>query len=125
MKWSKNCILVAGTAANQIPEFKITDTKLYIPVVTLSTQDNIKLLQQLESGFKRTINWKKCLPKTTDQAWNRYLDFLIDPSFQGVNRCFALSYKDDDGRESHNQYYLPTVEIKDYNALIHGRNFFD
>ena len=68
LKWSKNCILVAGTVANQIPEFKITDTKLYIPVVTLSTQDNIKLLQQLESGFKRTINWNKCLPKTTNQA---------------------------------------------------------
>ena len=52
--------------------------KLYGPVVTLSTQDNIKLLQQLESGFKRTINQNKYLPKTT----NIYLDFLIDPNFQ-------------------------------------------
>ena len=56
---------------------------------------------------------------------NRYLDFLIDPSFQGVNRLFVLSFKDDDGRESHKQYYLPTVEIKDYNVMIDGRNFFD
>ena len=56
---------------------------------------------------------------------NRYLDFLIDPSFQGVNRRFVLSFKDDDGRESHKQYYLPTVEIKDYNVMIDGRNFFD
>ena len=55
-KWSKNCILVAGTAANQNPEFKITDTKVYVPVVILSTQDKIKLLKQLESCFKRTIN---------------------------------------------------------------------
>ena len=55
LKWSKDCILVASTAANQNPEFKITGTKLYVPVVTLSTQDNIKLLKQLESGFKRTI----------------------------------------------------------------------
>ena len=63
LKWSKDCILVASTAANQNPEFKITDTKLYVPVVTLSTQDNIKLLKQLESGFKTAINWNKYLPK--------------------------------------------------------------
>ena len=56
LKWSKDCILVAGTAANENPEFEILDTKLYVPVVTLSTQDDIKLLKQLESGFKRTIN---------------------------------------------------------------------
>ena len=56
-------ILVAGTAANQNPKFKITDTKLYVPVITLSTQDNVKLLKQLESGFKGTINWNKCLHK--------------------------------------------------------------
>ena len=55
MKLLKNCILVAGTAANQNPEFKITDTKLFVPVVTLSTQDNINLLKQLESGFKKQL----------------------------------------------------------------------
>ena len=90
LKWSKNCILIGDTAANQNPEFKITDTKLCVPVETSSSQDNIKLLKQLESGFKRTINWNKYLPKATNQAPNRYLDFLIDPSFQGVNRLFVL-----------------------------------
>ena len=80
--WPKNCILIASTAANQNPTFQINDTKLYVPVVTLSTQENIKLFKQLESGFKRTINWNKYLTKTTNQAPNRYLDFLIDPSFQ-------------------------------------------
>ena len=55
MKWSKDCILVAGTAANENPEFEILDTKLYVPVVTLSTQDDIKLLKQLESGFKEQL----------------------------------------------------------------------
>ena len=65
LKWSKNCILVA---ANQNPEFKRIDTKLYVPVVTLSTQENLKLLKKLESSFKRTINWNKYLPKTTNQA---------------------------------------------------------
>ena len=56
---------------------------------------------------------------------NRYLDFLIDLGFQGVNRLFVLSFKDDNGRESHKQYYLRTVEIKDYNVIIDRRNFFD
>ena len=71
----------------------------FVSVLTLSTQENIKLLKQLESGFKRTINWNKYLPKTTNQALKRYLDFLIDPSFQGVNRIFVLSFKQDDSRE--------------------------
>ena len=59
LEWSINCILVAGTVTNQNPESKITDTKLYVPVLTLSTQENIKLLKQLESGFKITVNWNK------------------------------------------------------------------
>ena len=82
LKWSKNCILVAGAAANQNPRFQITDTKLNVPVVTLSIQENIKLLKQLESGFKRTIDWNKYLPKTTNQARKRYLDFLIVQVFK-------------------------------------------
>ena len=56
---------------------------------------------------------------------NRYLDFLINPSFRGVNRLFVLSFKDEDDRESDKKYYLPTVEIKDYNVMIDGRKFFD
>ena len=118
LKWSDKCILVAGTAANQKPEFKITDTKLYVPVVTLSTQDNVKLLKQLESGFKRTIIWNKYHSKTANQAQNRHLDFLNDPSFQKVNRLFVLSFKDENGPESYKQYHLPTVKIKDYNVML-------
>ena len=126
MEWSKNCILVAVTVANQNPSLQINDTKLYVPVVTLSNQENIKLLKKLESGFKRTISWNKYLAKTTNQERNRYLVCLIDPSFEEVNRLFVLPFEDcDDGRESHKQYYLPTVEIKDYNVMIDGRNFFD
>ena len=121
MKWSKNCILVAGNTTNQNPELRITDTKLYVPVITLSTLDNIKLLKQLQFGFKRTINWNKYLPNAT----NRYLDFLIDSSFQAVNTLSVLSFKDDDGWESHKKYYLPTVEIKYYNVRIDGSNFLD
>ena len=101
LKWSRNCIIVAGTANNRSPTFQINGTKLYVPVVTLSTQENIKLVKQVESGFKRTIFWNMYLAKTTNQARNRYFDYLIDPSFLGVNRLFILSLKDDDGRESH------------------------
>ena len=106
--------------------FKITDTKLYVPVVTLSNQDNVKLLKHLESGFKRTTNWNKYQSKKSKcRAQNRYLDFLIDPSFQAVNRLFLLSFKDENGRERDKQYFLPTAEIKDYNVMIDERNFFD
>ena len=57
LKWSESCTLLAGTAANQNPRFQIKDTKLYVPILTLSTQENIKLLKKLESGLKKTINW--------------------------------------------------------------------
>ena len=76
----------------QATVFAITDTKLCFPVVTLLTQDNAKLLQQLKSSFKRTINWNKYQSKLKIQSQNRYLGYLIDPGFQGVNRLFVLSF---------------------------------
>ena len=91
----------------------------------MSTRDNVKLLKQLESVFKITINRNKYLSKATNQVRNRYLYFLIHASFQGVNRLFVLSFKDENGQESYKQYYLLTVEIKYYNFMIDGRNFFD
>ena len=98
---SKNCFLVACTAAIQEPTFNITDAKRYVPIVTLLTQDNIKLLKQLESGFKWTINWNKYQSKRTEQVQNRYLDFLINQSFQEVNRHFVLSFENRRVRESY------------------------
>ena len=83
-------MLIAGTVENPDPKFTITDIKLHVPVVTFSTQDNTKLLRLLESGFKRTINWNKYQSKVTQQILNRNLDFLIDPSFQGVDRRFVF-----------------------------------
>ena len=59
LTWPAECILVDRIVSNQIPTFAITDTELYVPVVTLSAQDNAKLLQQLKTDLKRTINWKK------------------------------------------------------------------
>ena len=106
-------------------KLKITDTKLYVPAVSSSTQDNTKLLQQLKSGFKRTINWNKYQSKIATQGPNPYLDYLIDPSFQGVNRLFVLSYENITDRTVHTEYFLPKVEIKDHNVMINGQNFFD
>ena len=91
----------------------------------MSSQYNTKQLKQLESDFKRTINWNTFLLKATNQVQNRYLDVLINASFQGVNRLFVLSFKDADSLESHKQYYLPAVEVKDYNVMINGSNLFD
>ena len=122
LTWSKDCVITNSTGAGK---FAITDTKLYVPVVTLSTQDNAKLLQQLKSGFKRTINWNKYESSIKTFAQNRYLNYLINPSFQGVNRLFVLSFENEANRKLHSTYYLPKAEIKDYNVMIDGKNFFD
>ena len=119
---SRDCVI---TNSNGEAKFAITELKLYVPVVTLSTQDNAKLLHQLKSDFKRAINWNKYESNVKTFAQNRYLNYLINPSFQGVNRLFALSFENEDQRKSHSKYYLPKVEIKDYNVRIDGRNFFD
>ena len=94
-------------------------------VVALSTQENAKFLQQLKSGFKRVINWNKYLSKPELLARNQNLNHLVEPSFQGVNRLFVLASENDDYRTSNERYYLPTVELKDYNIMINGENFFD
>ena len=125
LTWSSTCVLIATNIQNQNATFAITDTKLYVLVVTLSTQENTKFLQQLKSGFKRVINWNKYLSKPELLAQNPNLNHLVEPSFQEVNRLFALAFENDDDRTSDEQYYLPTVEIKDYNIMINGENLFD
>ena len=89
LTWSTTCVLAAVGDANQAATFAITNTKLYVPVVTLSTQENTKFLQQLKSGLKRVINWNKYLSKPELLARNPNLNHLIEPSFQGVNRLFG------------------------------------
>ena len=90
---------------------QVKDTKLYVPVVTLSTQENAKFLQQLKSGFIRTINWNKYQSDPKRYVQDQYLNHLVDPSFQGVNRLFVLPFETENGRTSHSEYYLPKVEI--------------
>ena len=127
LTWSEKCIIVTGDYCDNPdnkPKFEITDTKRYVAVVTLSTQDNEKLLQRLKTGFERITNWNNYQSEPKIYTQNRYLKHLIDPSFQGVNRLFVLSFEDDEHR-SYKRYFLPTVEIKDYSVMIGGQNFFD
>ena len=122
LTWSSTCVITNSTEAGT---FEITDTKLYVPVVTLSTKENAKLFQQLKSGFKRVINWNKYLSKPELLRQNPNLNYLIEPSFQGVNRFFILAFENDTQRTSHSGYYLQNVEMKNYNIVINGENFFD
>ena len=92
LTWSGDCVITNSTGEEK---FAITEAKIYVPVVTLSTQDNAKLLQKLKSGFKRTINWNKYESSVKTFVQNRYLNYLINPSFQGVNRLFVLSFENE------------------------------
>ena len=125
LTYSTNFVIIYRNVNNQVPTFTIAETNLYVPIVTLSTQDNAKLLPQLKSGFKRTISWNKYLAKPELLAKNANLNHLIEPSFQGVNRLFVLAFENDAQRTSNKRYYIPNVEIKDYNVMIDGKNFFD
>ena len=122
LTWSKDCVISSAVGKTK---FKIADTKLYVPVVTLSTQDNAKLLEQLKFGFKRTINWKKYQPEASTQIQNQCLDLVIDSSFQGINRLFVLLFENEEDRKVHTRYYLPKVEIKEYRVMIDGKSYFD
>ena len=113
LTWSANCVIVSINKANQNATFAITNTRVYVPVVTLSTQENAKLLQQLKSRFKRVINWNKYLSKPELLAQNPNLNHLVEPSFQGVNRIFVLAFENGTQRTRAKDYYLANVEIKD------------
>ena len=135
LKWNKNCIITSiqreinldegDTEASTGATLAIKDFKLYIPVVTLSKDDEIKLLTDLKSGFTREIIWNKYRSQMTTEAINNNLNILIDPTFTNVNRLFVLAYQNADDRESFSQFYLPRVMIKDYNVIIDKLAFFD
>ena len=143
LTWFKNCVLIdkstreANYGANPVvyeianPEdatFKITDIKLFVPVVTLSKENDIKLLEQLKTGFKRTNKWNKYRSQMSIQPQTNNLNYLIDPTFTNVNRLFALSFSrnnNTDSRYSFSTYYVPKVKVNDFNVLIDGKSFFD
>ena len=89
----------------------ITDTKRYAPVLTLSTQDNTNLLEQLKSGFRITIIWNIYESKLSVRAKSSYLNFLISPRFQGINQLFVLLFENKKDRRVYIKYYFPLVEI--------------
>ena len=138
LTWTKNCVLAGMTVdADADPaivaptglELQITDAKLYVPVVTLSKENNIKLLEKLKSGFKKTIKWNKYRSQVTIQNNNNNLNYL---TFTNVNRLFVISYErieednvKKDYRDSFSHYFVPKVQIKDLNVLIDGKSFFD
>ena len=97
---------------------KITKCELYIPVVTLSKDNEIKLLTNLKSGFKREIIRKKYRSQMIRKEANNNLNVYVDPTFTNVNRLFALAYQTADDRQSYSQFYLPKVMVRDYNVII-------
>ena len=137
LSWYKECVLVGrafrgppAAAANRInsptsSKFERTDCKLYVPMVTLSAENDNKLLEQLKSGFRITIKWNKYISQMSNQNKNNNLNYLTDPTFSNVNRLFVLSFEKEDDRTSYYKYYLPSVEIKDYHALIDSNAFFE
>ena len=135
LKWDKNCIItsleqrdIGGGNRDNAPTgatFAINDCKLYVPEVTLSKDDEIKLLTNLKSGFKREIIWNKYRSQMTTEAINNNLNILIDPTFTNVNRVFVLAYQNADDRQSFSQFYLPKVLVKDFIVIIDKLAFFD
>ena len=124
MTWSANYVIMYTNVANPDATFEITETRLYVPVITLSTQDDAKLLPQLKSGFNKIINWNKYLTKPELLRRNPNLNYLVEPSFQGVNRLFVLAFENDTQKTSSKRYDLPNVEIKNYNVMIDGKKRF-
>ena len=137
LSWYKECVLVGrafrgppAAAANRInsptsAKFEITDCNLYVPVFTLSAENDNKLLKQLKSGFRITEKWNKYMSQMSNKNKNNNLNYLIDPTFSNVNRLFVLSFENEDDRTSYYKYYMSSVEIKDYNVLIDGNAFFE
>ena len=117
-------VVAVNNSTNATTEIK--DTKMYVPVVTLSTEDHNKLFKHWKIGFKRTIKLNKYRSEISNQAKTNDLNYLSDPMFNKVNRLFVLSFEnEDDGRTSSSKYYTPKIETKDFNVLIDGKRFLN
>ena len=142
LAWTKNWVMSDIIGATT---FQIINTKLYVPIVTLSTKDNVNLTKQLNEGFKRSVYWNEYKSKIETKIANKknQTRFPLDASFQGVNRLFVLAFDnttednaDNDNptiskvanrvqRDNHRIVFLPRVDTTNYNALIDDRNFYD
>ena len=127
LTWQKECVLSTGAGE---AVFIINDTKLYVPVVTLSKEDNKDFIEQQNKGFQRSIYWNEYKTKeiNEDADANVFKYINLDRSFQGANRLFVMSYNRVDGQPTRNgqrKYYLPRVSLNKYNVIIDERNFYD
>ena len=127
LTWKKECVL-STDAGNAV--FIINDTKMYVPAVTLSKEDNKDFTEQQNKGFQRSIYWNeyktKEINENADANVFKYIN--LDPSFQGVNRLFVTAYNRVDGqpnRDDQRKYYLPRINLNKYNVIIDGRNVYD
>ena len=126
LTWKKECVL-STDVGNAV--FIVNDTKMYVPVVTLSKEDK-DFIEQQNKGFQRSIYWNeyktKKINENADANVFKYIN--LDPSFQGVNRLFVTAYNRVDGqpnRDNQRKYYLPRIDLNKYNVIIDGRNFYD
>ena len=127
LTWKKECVLSTGVGE---AVFIINDTKLYVPVVTLSKEDNKDFIEQQNKGFQRSIYWNEYKTKEINEnaEANVFKYINLDPSFQGVNRLFVMAYNRTNGQPTRNgqqKYYLPRIDLEKYNVIIDGRNFYD
>ena len=123
----KECVLSNQDGA---AIFIINDTKLYVPVVTLSKEDNKDFIEQQNKGFQRSIYWNEYKTKETNENpdANVFKYINLDPSFQGVNRLFVMAYNRENGqpiRNGQRKYYLVRIDLEKYNVIIDGRSFYD
>ena len=127
LTWKKECVFSTGAGKTV---FIINDRKLYVLVVTLSKEDNKDFIEQQNKGFQRSIYWKEYKTKeiNEDADANVFKYINLDPSFQGVNRLFVMTYNRVHGQPTRNgqrKYYLPRISVNKYNVVIDGRNFYD
>ena len=132
LNWIERCLLTNANTAI----FRITDAKLFLLIVTLSAEDNVKLLKLLSEGFKRTVYWNEYkvndnkIVEIANNNEEKYIRELLDSSWQGLKRLFVLAYNNKEGNnnvsvDSYKKYFLPRVKIEYYNIEIDGRNFND
>ena len=127
LTWKKECVL-STDASDTV--FIINDTKMYVPVVTLSKEDNKDFIEQQNKGFQRPIYWNEYKIKEINENAdaNEFQYISLDPSFQGVNRLFVMAYNRANGQPTRNgqqKYYLSRIDLEKYNVIIDGRNFYD
>ena len=127
LTWKKECVL-STDVGNSV--FIINDTKMYVPVVTLSKENNKDFIEQQDKSFQRSIYWNEYKTKEINENAdaNVFKHINLDPSFQGVNRLFVMAYNRANGQPTRNgqqKYYLPRIDLEKYNVIIDGRNFYD